>query len=140
MRHLGSWVVSLAGCALISCSTAHPPPPPPPPPPPAPCAAATGPVVNLAVDTRAAVNPDCVELRAGSTDVVWTAAPGVRYLLVAFKPGVSDRIPDPVCAGATCILEKVRIRQRAGEYLYTATVVLDDGTPASNDPKLIIKP
>lgn len=139
MQRLASWPLMLIGCGLIACSSAAAPPPPPPTPPP-PCTAVSGPVVNLAVSTEAAVNPDCVELQAGSTDVVWTAASGVRYLLIAFKPGVAERIPDPVCAGATCILERVKIRQRSGEYRYTVTVVREDGKPASNDPKLIIRP
>lgn len=145
MTRVASWAGALIASVLLACATQAPPPPAPPPPPPAPplaapCEVVTGPTVTITVDRQAAVDKPCVEIKKGKTDVVWTGTADVKYLLIAFKPGSDAPPDDPTCAAATCTLEKVKHAAKQGDFFYSVVVVLQDGSTATVDPKLIIQP
>ena len=109
--------------------------------PPASCPVELGDEAAITVDAEAMASPDCLQIRKGKTRVVWTAVEGVRDLRILFKDPDTKRPPeDPVCAGASCVLEKAKHALRQGEFDYAVVVVRQDGSVVELDPKLIINP
>lgn len=144
MNRLASFAATLLWTALLACSSAGvapaPAPPPPPPPPPPPCEVVVAPTVTITVDRQANVDRPCIEVQKGNTDIVWTGTSDVKILVIAFKTGSATPPDDPVCAGATCTLEKAKHAMKEGAFDYSVLVVRQNGSTATVDPRLIIKP
>lgn len=142
--------VLTAGCA--TAPTGGPVPAPPPPPAPTPSAADSecpatgtskkehGKLATLLVDRNAKPDFDCVDIKLKNTAVIWTGDAGVKTLLVLFKsPTAGLTPPNPSCFEATCILPRQNHKAK-GEFSYEISVVLEDETPVTADPRLIINP
>jgi hypothetical protein len=96
--------------------------------------------VDLTVDARAYVNHPFVEIRAGQTEIVWTAPGSVEALWIAFKPDPRGVPPNPDCQGLTCTFPTTSSVSFANrEFLYSLAVK-KNGAWKIHDPKLIIKP
>jgi len=98
--------------------------------------------VRIAVAGDASVDPDCVIVKKGNAEVVWSGNPEeIKTVLVKFDRDASPDAPDdPVCSGATCTLNKAKQTLKNGEFTYVVWVENQDGSTAGKDPVLVIKP
>jgi hypothetical protein len=98
--------------------------------------------VTIVVDAYAKADKDCVDVKDGVTDVVWAPEKGIRKLLIGFKKDPYDRfeLVDPDCATGNCILPRTAHDSRPGDYDYSILVLRDNGTTATYDPRLVIRP
>lgn len=112
----------------------------PTPTPQAPCPVVLGKQAAVNVDGSAAAVPDCLTVKKNKTTITWTASADVKTMSITFKDRATKHPPDdPVCSGAQCVADKLKLG-KVGEFGYGIVVVLQDGTKATNDPKLVIQP
>jgi hypothetical protein len=98
--------------------------------------------VTITVDTYAKADKECVDVKNGVTEVVWVPARGIRKLVIGFKEDKTDayRLDDPDCDTGNCTLERTAHDSRAGDYEYSILVLRDNGSTATYDPRLVIRP
>jgi hypothetical protein len=95
----------------------------------------------IAVDARAYVNHPKVEIKAGKTEIVWTASGGsIQSLWIAFKPSLTTPPPNPVCLKRTCTLPAYSSAYLDGTFEYLVGLKLTNGNWKFHDPRLIIIP
>ncbi len=113
---------------------------PPTPTPQVPCQVELGKQAAVSIDGSAAADPDCLTVKRNKTTIVWTGSADVKTLRISFKNPATKHPPeDPVCAGAQCVSDKLKLN-KLGEFDYGIVVVRQDGTTATADPKVIIQP
>ena len=136
-------VLGMATLALLvgwGSATAKVTPPTPTPTPQVPCQVELGKQAAVSVDGSAAADPDCITVKRNKTTIVWTGSADVKTLRISFKNPATKHPPeDPVCAGAQCVSDKLKLN-KLGEFAYGIAVVRQDGTTATADPKIIIQP
>jgi hypothetical protein len=115
-------------------------PPTPTPTPQVPCQVELGKQAAVSVDGSAAADPDCLTVKRNKTTIVWTGSADVKTLRISFENPATKHPPeDPVCTGAQCVSDKLKLN-KLGEFDYGIVVVRQDGTTARVDPKVIIQP
>jgi hypothetical protein len=125
-----------AGLGTVAAQTA----PTPTPTPQEPCPVVLDKQAAVSVDGSAAAAPDCLTVKRNKTTVVWTGSADVQSLRITFKDRAIKHPPDdPVCSGAQCVADKLKLG-KVGEFGYGIVVVRLDGTTATADPKLVIQP
>ena len=97
--------------------------------------------VMIAVASDASADPDCVVVKKGNAEIVWSGSDEVKTVVIKFDRDANPDAPeDPDCSGATCTLNKAKQALKKGEFAYFVWVENQDGSTAGKDPVLIIKP
>lgn len=137
MNRIATCAAALISASLLGCGSGGSPSPLVPPPG---CVAPEVNPVRLTVNDQAQVDPPCVVIRMGKTDVIWEGASNVKHLLIAFKNSTVTPPEDPRNDAATCKLEKAKHASKPGDFAYSVIVVRQDGSTRVEDPRLIIQP